>query len=108
MDDAGKRIIYLYRDSSYSNIFGDMGRNLLSGEGQAESFQKLRHILTTFQSWAGLKILADLQTGRSRLEESYRSLDKLKGNREKKRGFLWGLVLSSAVFKVVPVRLLGQ
>ena len=45
MDDAGKRIIYLYRDSSYSNIFGDMGRNLLSGEGQAESFQKLRHIL---------------------------------------------------------------
>lgn len=45
MSDAGKRIIYLYRDSSYSNIFGDMGRNLLSGEGQAESFQKLRHIL---------------------------------------------------------------
>lgn len=45
MDDAGKRIIYLYRDSSYSNIFGDMGRNLLSGEGQAEAFQKLRHIL---------------------------------------------------------------
>lgn len=65
-------------------------------------------LLTTFQSWAGLKILADLKAGRSRLEESYRSLDKLKGNREKKRGFLWGLVLSSAVFKVVPVRLLGQ
>lgn len=68
-------------------------------------------LLTAFQSWAGLKILVDLQTGRSRLKESYRSLDnldKLKSNSERKRSFLWGLVLSSAIFKVVPVRLLGR
>lgn len=44
MSDAGKRIIYLYRDSSYSNIFWNMGGNLLSGEGQAEVFQELHDI----------------------------------------------------------------
>lgn len=44
MSDAGKRIIYLYRDSSYSNILGDIGGNLLSGEGQAEAFQELHDI----------------------------------------------------------------
>ena len=36
MDDAGKRIIYLYRDSSYRNILGDNRGNLLSAGGKAE------------------------------------------------------------------------
>ena len=35
-------------------------------------------LLTVFQSWAGLKILADLQKGKSRLNESYRNLEKIK------------------------------
>lgn len=65
-------------------------------------------LLTVIQSWAGIKILADLKAGRSRLTESYRSLDKLKGSRKKKRWFLCGLILSSTVFKILPVRLLGK
>ena len=63
---------------------------------------------TVFQSWAGLKILADLQKGKSRLNESYRNLEKIKSSRRQRRGILWGMVLSSTLFKLLPVHLLGQ
>ena len=65
-------------------------------------------LLTVFQSWAGIKILADLRDGRSRLKESYTSLQKIKGGRGGTRGLLWGAALSSALFKVLLVRLLGR
>ncbi|MXP76027.1 hypothetical protein GN277_11705 [Lachnospiraceae bacterium WCA-9-b2] len=65
-------------------------------------------LLTVFQSWAGLKILADLQKGKSRLNESYRNLEKIKSSRRQRRGILWGMVLSSTLFKLLPVHLLGQ
>ena len=56
----------------------------------------------------GIKILADLRDGRSRLKESYTSLQKIKGGRGGTRGLLWGATLSSALFKVLLVRLLGR
>lgn len=64
-------------------------------------------LLTAFQSWAGFKILADARTGRQRLIESYRSLEELEVNRQKKRGILWGAVAISTMFKVLPARLLA-
>lgn len=65
-------------------------------------------LLTAIQSWAGFKILADLQKGKSRLADSFRNLEKIKKNKKQRRGILWGMALSSALFKVLPVRLLGQ
>lgn len=65
-------------------------------------------LLTALQSWAGIKIVADLRRGRSRLNDSYRNLEKIKSSRRQRQGILWGMVLSSTLFKVLPVRLLGQ
>ncbi len=65
-------------------------------------------LLTALQSWAGFKILADLQKGKSRLADSFRNLEKIKKSKKQRRGILWGMALSSALFKVLPVRLLGQ
>ncbi|EOS79890.1 hypothetical protein C817_02305 [Dorea sp. 5-2] len=64
-------------------------------------------LFTAFQSWAGFKILADLRTGRQRLRESYKSLEKLKIDRKQTRGLLWGIVALSTMFKVLPARLLA-
>ncbi len=65
-------------------------------------------LLTVLQSWAGLKILADLRKGKSRLKDSYRNLEKIESSRRQRQGILWGMVLSSTLFKVLPVHLLGQ
>lgn len=65
-------------------------------------------LLTAFQSWAGFKILADVQNGKSRLTDSCRNLEKIKCSRRQRRGILWGMTLSSALFKVLPVCLLGR
>lgn len=64
--------------------------------------------LTVLQSWAGIKIVADLKRGKSRLKDSYRNLEKIKRSRRQRQGILWGMALSSTLFKVLPVRLLGQ
>ncbi len=65
-------------------------------------------LLTAVQSFAGFKILADLHKGKSRLADSYRNLEKIKTSRKQRRGILWGMAFSSTLFKVLPVRLLGQ
>ena len=65
-------------------------------------------LLTAVQSFAGFKILADLHNGKSRLADSYRNLEKTRTSRKQRRGILWGMALSSTLFKILPVRLLGQ
>jgi len=65
-------------------------------------------LLTALQSFAGLKILVDLHNGKSRLADSCRNLEKIKTSRKHKRGILWGMALSSTLFKILPVGLLGQ
>ena len=65
-------------------------------------------LLTALQSFAGFKILVDLHNGKSRLADSYRNLEKIKTSRKQRRGILWGMAFSSTLFKVLPVRLLGQ
>lgn len=65
-------------------------------------------LLTVLQSWAGIKIMADLKRGKSRLDDSYRNLEKIKSSRRQRQGILWGIALASTLFKVLPVRLLGQ
>ena len=53
----------------------------------------------------GVFLLTVLQ---SRLDDSYRNLEKIKSSRRQRQGILWGMALSSTLFKVLPVRLLGQ
>ena len=67
-----------------------------------------RLLPTALQSFAGFKILVDLHNGKSRLADSYRNLEKIKTSRKQRRGILWGMAFSSTLFKVLPVRLLGQ
>lgn len=64
-------------------------------------------LLTVFQSWAGLKILTDQRGKRQRMIESYRSLEELEASRKKRRKILWGITAVSALFKVLPARLLA-
>ena len=52
--------------------------------------------------------MADLKRGKSRLDDSYRNLEKIKSSRRQRQGILWGMALASTLFKVLPVRLLGQ
>ena len=65
-------------------------------------------LLTALQSFAGFKILVDLHNGKSRLADSYRNLEKIKTSRKQRRGILWGMAFASTLFRVLPVRLLGQ
>ncbi len=65
-------------------------------------------ILTFIQLWAGVKIVKDLRSGRSRLTESYDHLKRLVDSEKRRKGILWGLTIFSVVFKVVPVHMLAH
>lgn len=65
-------------------------------------------LLTAFQSWAGLKILADIRKGKSRLADSCKGLKELSENKRERERILWTLVLASTIFKIFPVHILGR
>ncbi len=64
-------------------------------------------LMTVFQSFAGLKIIADLRRGRSRLTDRCRRLKRLGCSRRQEKGVLWGIAALSALFKTVPVHFLA-
>ena len=59
-------------------------------------------LLTIFQ------ILKDLRSGRSRLTKSCENIKELTDSRKKRQGILFGLTFATAVFKVLPVHILGH
>ncbi|MEZ3487284.1 MAG: hypothetical protein K1W22_12045 [Lachnospiraceae bacterium] len=61
--------------------------------------------MTAFQSFAGMKIIADLRRGRSRLNDSFMRFRRLGCGRRQEQGILWGLVVLSTLFKTVPVHM---
>ncbi len=65
-------------------------------------------LLTLFQFFAGIKILKDLRSGRSRLTKSCENIKELTDSRKKRQGILFGLTFATAVFKVLPVHILGH
>lgn len=65
-------------------------------------------LLTAFQSWAAVKIVAGLINGRSGIQDSCERLEQLDGRQNEKRRILWTAVFLSSVFKLLPVPLLGH
>ena len=62
-------------------------------------------LMTVFQSFAGMKILADLRRGRSRLTDSCQDLERIGCTNRQERGMLWGSAALSALLKTIPVHL---
>ena len=62
-------------------------------------------LFTLLQSWAGIKIFRDLRSGSSRLAESYENIKKLTDSKGRQKGILFGLALSTAVLKILPVHI---
>lgn len=64
--------------------------------------------MTAFQSFAGMKIIADLRAGRSRLRDSFTRLKQLGCSRRQEQGILWGVVVLSTLFKTVLVHIISR
>lgn len=96
-------IYYLIRRILPGRSFPD--RFALRGKNLLRSF--LLFLFTALQSWAWIKILADLSDHTSRLRERCKDIHRLSRSKREERRILWGMTFLSAMFKIGFAHLLA-